>query len=148
MKFSSILAVSVPNFIQNSKEFITCWFIWVQAYSCSCSLSAILVDEEVVQRGDTVVVNCGSEIIPGPAREGIFCGYIVSFILIFRLLRMNLRHLNWDCLTNVHHLLKFHAFCFLNFQGYFRLFCVITRLLLMVFDICVCASKWCRVFDL
>ncbi|XP_031402806.1 E3 ubiquitin-protein ligase CHFR [Punica granatum] len=34
------------------------------------SSSTILVGGEVVQREDTAVVKCGSEIVPGPAREG------------------------------------------------------------------------------
>lgn len=34
------------------------------------SLNTILVDEATVQNEDDVVINCGSEIIPGPAREG------------------------------------------------------------------------------
>ncbi|XP_011007995.1 PREDICTED: E3 ubiquitin-protein ligase CHFR [Populus euphratica] len=34
------------------------------------SSNTILVDEVTVQNEDNVVINCGSEIIPGPAREG------------------------------------------------------------------------------
>ena len=34
------------------------------------SSNTILVDEATVQNEDDVVINCGSEIIPGPAREG------------------------------------------------------------------------------
>lgn len=34
------------------------------------SSNAILVNEAVVQNEDTIVIKCGSEIVPGPDREG------------------------------------------------------------------------------
>jgi hypothetical protein len=39
----------------------------------------MLVGEAVVQNGDAIVIKCGSEIFPGPDREG---QYLLSLVYI------------------------------------------------------------------
>lgn len=88
-------------------------------------------------------MNCGSEIIPGPAREGIFCCYIVWSLLISRLLRMNSGF--WDHLWMVFffqkHVIVISSHCW-KIPGYYILFNVLSSLLLMAFGyLCLCVYR-------
>lgn len=38
---------------------------------CLCSLNVIFVDGTDVPTEDTIIIRCGSEIIPGPVSDGI-----------------------------------------------------------------------------
>lgn len=46
------------------------FFFFVLAGGGWYSSNAILVNEAIVQNEDTIVIKCGSEIVPGPDREG------------------------------------------------------------------------------